>query len=255
MSYRDGKSSEAARPRPIDGPTPLPPVDSRATVLVVEDDQGNRLLVRRVLEDAGHLVIEADDGPSALRALATAKADLVLLDLGLPGQDGLEVLSRIRDAAEVPVLVLTARSAESERVTGLDAGADDYMVKPYSVAELAARVRALLRRSSAPSPRRQIEIRGLRIDLDAHRIFIESDAVEFTPKEFAIIAFLAEHSPRTFGRDALLEHVWGSMSQWQDPATVTEHVRRVRVKLSTAGCAPDLIETVRGYGYRIPLDA
>ena len=252
-SCRDRESSDAARPT-IDEPTPLSPDDSAATVLVVEDDEGNRLLVRRVLEDAGHFVVEADDGPTALRALATTNPDLVVLDLGLPGQDGLEVLSRIRDAAEIPVLVLTARSGETERVTGLDAGADDYMVKPYSVAELAARVRALLRRSNASSPPRQIEIRGLRIDLDAHRIFVETDAVDFTPKEFAIIAFLAEHSPRTFSRDALLEHVWGSMSQWQDRATVTEHVRRVRVKLATAGCASDLIETVRGYGYRIPLD-
>ena len=251
---QDRESSEPVRPTSIDEPKPLSPDDSAATVLVVEDDEGNRLLVRRVLEDAGHFVVEADDGPTALRTLATSNADLVVLDLGLPGQDGLEVLSRIRDAAEIPVLVLTARSAETERVTGLDAGADDYMVKPYSVAELAARVRALLRRSTALSPPRQIEIRGLRIDLEAHRIFVKTDAVDFTPKEFAIIAFLAEHSPRTFSRDALLEHVWGSMSQWQDRATVTEHVRRVRVKLATAGCASDLIETVRGYGYRIPQD-
>ena len=134
-SYRDGEGSDAARPTPIDEPPPLSPVDSPATVLVVEDDEGNRLLVRRVLEDAGHFVVEADDGPTALRALATVNADLVVLDLGLPGQDGLEVLSRIRDAAEIPVLVLTARSGETERVTGLDAGADDYMVKPYSVAD------------------------------------------------------------------------------------------------------------------------
>ena len=253
-SCRDRESSESARPTSIDGPTPLSPIDSSATVLVVEDDEGNRLLVRRVLEDAGHIVVEADDGPTALRALATIKADLVVLDLGLPGQDGLDVLSRIRDAAEIPVLVLTARSGETERVTGLDAGADDYMVKPYSVAELTARVRALLRRSNTSAPPRQIEIRGLRIDLDAHRIFVETDAVDFTPKEFAIIAFLAEHAPRTFSRGALLEHVWGSMSEWQDQATVTEHVRRVRVKLAAMGGASDLIETVRGYGYRIPLD-
>ena len=113
-SCRDRESSESARPKSIDGPTPLSPVDSSATVLVIEDDEGNRLLVRRVLEDAGHIVVEADDGPTALRALATINADLVVLDLGLPGQDGLDVLSRIRDAAEIPVLVLTARSGETE---------------------------------------------------------------------------------------------------------------------------------------------
>lgn len=254
MAYRreTTDTSHISVPRPLDAGRGTAPHDS-ATVLIVEDDDGSRLLLRRVLEDAGHSVLEAGDGPTALRMLSTADADLVVLDLGLPGQDGLEVIARIRDATAIPVLMLTARAGEHERVIGLDSGADDYMVKPYSVAELAARVRALLRRSDASPPERQFELRGLRIDLDACRVSVDDVALDFTPKEYAIVAFLAEHAPRTFSREALLQHVWGSMSEWQDRATVTEHVRRVRIKLAAAGCHCDLIETVRGYGYRIAL--
>src|SRR4051794_35669986 len=123
-----------------------------AVVLVVEDDDGNRLLVRRVLEEDGHTVLESADGPGALRILQTAPVDVVVLDLGLPGIDGLEVLAQIRRASAVPVLLLTARREETERVLGLDAGADDYMVKPYSVMELSARIRALLRRAQESRP-------------------------------------------------------------------------------------------------------
>src|SRR4051812_40237881 len=126
--------------------------DGRSVVLVVEDDDGNRLLVRRLLEEDGHTVVESSDGPGALRALHGAPVDVVVLDLGLPGIDGLQVLAEIRRASGVPVLLLTARREEAERVRGLDAGAEDYMVKPYSVKELAARVRALLRRSPGPRP-------------------------------------------------------------------------------------------------------
>ena len=222
-----------------------------ATILIVEDDEGNRLLVRRVLEEQGHRVLEADDGPSALHAAAHHHIDLVVLDLGLPGLDGLGVLGRIRETKALPVLLLTARSSEPERVAGLDAGADDYMVKPYSVSELGARVRALLRRSAPQPTLRFIELEELSIDLEAHRIFVATSAVDLTPKEFAIVAFLAKNAPKTFSREALLQSVWGSTTEWQDPATVTEHVRRIRTKLADAGVRNDPITTVRGYGYRI----
>jgi len=220
-------------------------------VLVVEDDDGNRLLVRRVLEEAGYTVIEAGDGPTALGALVTHTPDVVVLDLGLPGLDGLSVLSEIRRASSIPVLLLTARSGESERVQGLDAGADDYMVKPYSVAELSARVRALLRRS-LPEPAVQfLQIGEVQLDLAANTASVDGRPVDLTPKEFGLLRFLAMQSPETFSREALLHHVWGSTSDWQDPATVTEHIRRVRTKLSSAGAASDVIVTVRGFGYRI----
>ncbi len=221
------------------------------TILVVEDDDGNRLLVRRVLEEDGHTVVEATDGPSALGAIGTNNPDAVVLDLGLPGLDGLVVLAEIRRASSVPVLLLTARSDERERVHGLDAGADDYMVKPYSVAELSARVRALLRRSSPEPAVQHLQIGTVLLDLAANTASVDTTLVELTPKEFGLLRFLAVHSPETFSREALLHHVWGSTSQWQDPATVTEHIRRVRTKLAGAGAPTEVIATVRGFGYRI----
>lgn len=220
-----------------------------AAVLVVEDDDGNRLLVRRVLEEDGHSVIEATDGPSALRAMRIDPVDVVVLDLGLPGLDGLQVLSEIRRASTVPVLLLTARTAETERVLGLDAGADDYMVKPYSLMELTARVRALLRRAQDLPPVEHLEMCGVTLDFASQRAFVDGVDVELTPKEFALLEFLAVQSPRVFTREVLLHHVWGSTSEWQDVATVTEHIRRIRSKLVAAGCTTDLIRTVRGFGY------
>jgi DNA-binding response OmpR family regulator len=224
------------------------------TVLVVEDDDGNRLLVRRVLEEEGHTVVESTDGPTALHRLHDAPVDVVVLDLGLPGIDGLQVLAEIRRASDVPVLLLTARREETERVNGLDAGADDYMVKPYSVKELAARVRALLRRAQDVKPAARLELGPVVIDLVTHCVEVDGRAVALTPKEYTLLEFLMQHSPQTFSREALLHHVWGSMSDWQDDATVTEHVRRLRAKLGAAGCPHDFIRTVRGFGYLAAVD-
>jgi len=228
--------------------------DGRSVVLVVEDDDGNRLLVRRLLEEDGHTVVESSDGPGALRALHGAPVDVVVLDLGLPGIDGLQVLAEIRRASGVPVLLLTARREEAERVRGLDAGADDYMVKPYSVKELAARVRALLRRSRDARPVERIDLGPVTLDLAVNRGEVCGGPVALTPTEDALLEFLVVQSPRTFSREALLHHVWGSMSDWQDDATVTEHVRRLRAKLGAAGCPPDFIRTVRGFGYLVAVD-
>jgi DNA-binding response OmpR family regulator len=225
-----------------------------AVVLVVEDDDGNRLLVRRVLEEDGHTVVEASDGPGALQTLNGSPVDVVVLDLGLPGIDGLQVLAEIRRASGVPVLLLTARSDEAERVLGLDAGADDYMVKPYSVMELSARVRALLRRAQDARPVERLELGPVTLDLAVNRAEVDGTPVALTPKEYALLEFLMAQSPRTFSREALLHHVWGSMSDWQDDATVTEHVRRLRAKLGAAGCPSDFIRTVRGFGYLVADD-
>jgi two-component system response regulator ResD len=234
--------------------TPEQAGDGQSVVLVVEDDDGNRLLVRRVLEEDGHTVVESSDGPGALRALHDAPVDVVVLDLGLPGIDGLQVLAEIRRASAVPVLLLTARREEAERVGGLDAGADDYMVKPYSVKELSARVRALLRRARDSRPVERIDLGPVTLDLAVNRVEVGGKPVALTPKEYALLEFLVVQSPRTFSREALLHHVWGSMSDWQDDATVTEHVRRLRAKLGAAGCPPDFIRTVRGFGYLVAVD-
>ncbi len=233
---------------PVEG-TGVEQADTGAVVLVVEDDDGNRLLVRRVLEEDGHTVLESSDGPGALRRFHEAPVEVVVLDLGLPGLDGLEVLAEIRRASAVPVLLLTGRGEETERVRGLDAGGDDYMVKPYSVLELSARVRALLRRVQEARPVEEIALGPVRLDLARRCAEVDGEPVPLTPKEYALLEFLVVQSPRTFSRQQLLHHVWGSMSEWQDDATVTEHVRRIRAKLVALGCPPDFITTVRGFGY------
>jgi DNA-binding response OmpR family regulator len=220
----------------------------QATVLVAEDDDQNRLLLRRALEQEGFGVVEAIDGPAAMRHLTMDPPDVLLLDLGLPGLDGLEIITRVRRTSGLPIIVLSGRTAEEDRIAGLVAGADDYVVKPYSLAELMARVRAVLRRG-APSARPElIECGELVLDLAAASARCKGETIELTPKEFALLAFLASYPGRTFRREELLQHVWGSTIGWQDPATVTEHVRRVRVKLS--GDAAESIRTVRGVGYR-----
>ena len=228
------------------------PSDGVAVVLVVEDDEGNRLLVRRVLEEDGHTVVEAPDGPCALQMLRVEPVDVVVLDLGLPDLDGLEVLAELRRASAVPVLLLTARTAESERVDGLDAGADDYMVKPYSVKELSARIRALLRRAHEGRPDQVLTVGRVTLDATCNEVRVDETPVSLTPKEFALLEFLMAQSPRTFTRETLLHHVWGSTSDWQDDATVTEHVRRIRAKLRAAGGPAHFVETARGFGYFVP---
>ena len=220
-------------------------------VLIVEDDAGNRLLLQRVLEESGYKVVATDDGPSALHAASNNDFDAIVLDLGLPGMDGLSVLTSLQRTSRAPVLVLTGRSDEQSRVLGLDSGADDYMVKPYSISELSARVRALLRRTQPTAAITEIEFGGLCIDLQCHRIMIGAQLLDLTPKEFALLRFLVENSPEPFSRSDLLQHVWGSLADWQDSATVTEHVRRLRVKLATASGVTCKIETVRSVGYRV----
>jgi DNA-binding response OmpR family regulator len=152
------------------------------------------------------------------------------------------------------VLLLTARREETERVLGLDAGADDYMVKPYSVMELSARIRALLRRAQESRPVDRVVLGPVTLDLATHCAEVSGRAVPLTPKEYSLLEFLVVQSPRTFSREDLLHHVWGSMSDWQDDATVTEHVRRLRSKLNALGCPTDFITTVRGFGYAVSGD-
>jgi DNA-binding response OmpR family regulator len=223
-------------------------------VLVAEDDDQNRLLLQRALDADGFAVIQASDGPAAMQRLTStteAPPDALLLDLGLPGLDGLEIITRVRRGSGMPIIVLSGRSSEEDRIAGLVAGADDYVVKPYSLPELLARLRAVLRRG-APSERKQVIEHGpLQLDLTSATARADGKLVELTPKEFALLAFLASYPGRTFRREELLQHVWGSTLGWQDPATVTEHVRRVRLKLQDrAAELADYIHTVRGVGYR-----
>jgi two-component system, OmpR family, phosphate regulon response regulator PhoB len=219
-------------------------------VLVVEDDPDIRLLLRNVLEDAGFEVEESDSGPSALTALDRCPVDLVLLDLGLPGLDGLEVLRQLRVGSDVPVIVLSGRRSDAERTAALDAGADDYISKPFSTPEMLVRVRAVLRRARPPAAVTSLSWGQLRIDLLARGVEVAGRPVPLTPIEYALLRHLATHPGVAVSREQFLREVWHSRSAWQDPETVTEHVRRLRAKLTAAGLAEGWITTLRGFGYR-----
>ena len=224
--------------------------EEEQSVLVAEDDPASRSATRLFLQRVGYHVGEAADGPATLREASMGHYDIVILDLGLPGLDGEEVLARLRRDSALPVIVLTGRSEEAERVRVLDLGADDYVVKPCSLPELDARIRAVLRRGQTPGGASRIEHEGLVIDRSAHRIEVDGKEIELTPKEFDLLAFLATSPDQVFTREELLEHVWGSTQEWQDPATVTEHVRRLRLKLEKDPANPRWLHTVRGIGYR-----
>lgn len=223
-------------------------------ILVVDDEPTVREVVAQYLRRDGHEVIEAADGDEALRYLEEHLPDLVVLDRMLPGLDGLDVLRAVRERGDTPVILLTALADEHERITGLEEGADDYVVKPFSPRELAARVNGVLRRTTARQTTgpggRLIEFDGLTIDPVSREVRLADEVIELTPKEFDLLAFLAA-SPRTvFSRADLLREVWQSSPDWQDPATVTVHVRRIRNKIETDPEHPRRITTVWGVGYR-----
>jgi DNA-binding response OmpR family regulator len=202
---------------------------------------------------AGYEAASAGDGDEALAAADATPFDLMVLDVMMPGIDGLEVLRRVREARRPApaVILLTARGEEVDRIAGLSQGADDYVVKPFSPAELVARVDAVLRRTgpvAAPGP--PIVVGPLTVDEGAHRVTVSGEEVALTQREFDLLTFLARHPGRAFSREELMEQVW-QYSFYTDTATVTVHIRRLRTKLATAPAAAELIETVWGVGYRL----
>jgi len=217
---------------------------------VVDDDHDVRGMLARLLDAEGYHVVEATNGAEALAALDQNRVDLVVLDVMLGDEDGRDVLANIRKKAEIPVIMLTGRGQESERVLGLKLGADDYVVKPFSPAELAARIATVLRRTRPRTPGASMEFDGLTIDVASREVRIGGDEVEMTAKEFDLMAFLAASPRQVFSREQLLEHVWESSSAWQDASTVTEHVRRIRRKIESDPDNPRWVKTVRGVGYR-----
>lgn len=221
-------------------------------VLVVDDEPTVREVVAGYLRRDGHLVSEAADGQTALSLLETEPPDLVVLDMMLPGVNGLDILRRIRAIGDMPVIMLTARAEESDRVAGLELGADDYVVKPFSPRELAARVNSVLRRSAPkPAPAAdRLEFEGLVVDNRSREVRRNGQLVEMTPKEFDVLAHLAASPRQVFSRADLLKDVWQSSPEWQDPATVTVHVRRIRNKIEVDPENPRWITTVWGVGYR-----
>ena len=223
-----------------------------ARVLVVDDEPTVREVVAGYLRRDGHIVSEAADGPTALALLEAEPPDLVVLDMMLPGVNGLDILRHIRQLGDTPVIMLTARAEESDRVAGLELGADDYVVKPFSPRELAARVNGVLRRSAPkPAPSNAvIEFDGLVIDSRSREVRRDGELVELTPKEFDVLAHLAGSPRQVFSRADLLRDVWQSSPDWQDSATVTVHVRRIRNKIESDPENPRWITTVWGVGYR-----
>ena len=228
-------------------------------VLVVDDEPMLRNLLSRLLRMEGYDVLEAGDGAAALDVVVSEEPDLVLLDVMMPARDGIDVLGDLRKVSEVPVILVSALGGEADRVLGLKAGADDYVVKPFSAAELSARIESVLRRSpgraaaaSAPAtaPDRRLFFDGLVVDLQTREVTVGADKVEMTAKEFDLLAFLAGSPRQVFSREQLLQQVWGSSSDWQSDATITEHVRRLRRKIEDDPDHPRWIVTVRGVGYR-----
>ncbi|MEM9747797.1 MAG: response regulator transcription factor [Actinomycetota bacterium] len=225
---------------------------SATKVLVVDDEPTVREVVVGYLRRDGHDVAEAADGNAALQLLDAEPPDLVVLDMMLPGVNGLDILRQVRSTSDIPVIMLTARAEESDRVAGLELGADDYVVKPFSPRELAARVNGVLRRTASRDTKEptRLEFDGLVIDPLSREVLLGGEIVEMTPKEFDVLAFLAASPRQVFSRAQLLEQVWQSSPDWQDPATVTVHVRRIRNKIEVDPEKPRWITTVWGVGYR-----
>ena len=217
-------------------------------VLVVDDDDVIRRLVRDGLEREGLSVRDAADSTQALEEIASHLPLLVVLDVNLGPVGGFDVLSKIRAISQVPVIMLTGRASEIDRVLGLELGADDYVVKPFSPRELAARVRAVLRRTTDACVD-DLDFGELSIDTRARRVRLGATHVELTAKEFDLLVFLASSPGVVFSREQLLDQVWHSAGDWQDPATVTEHVHRLRAKIERDKQHPRWIRTVRAAGY------
>jgi two-component system phosphate regulon response regulator PhoB len=223
-----------------------------ATILVVEDEPGIQEVLKFNLGQHGHDVIVAGDGEDALSLLRGALPDLILLDWMLPGMSGIDVAKRIRADARlraIPIIMLTARTEERDKVQGLDTGADDYITKPFSPRELMARIKAVLRRRAPEMTEDPVEIGGLKLDPISHRVFGDDRPLDLGPTEFRLLHFFMTHPERVYSRSQLLDHVWGD-HVFVEERTVDVHIRRLRSALETSS-HDRLIQTVRGAGYRL----
>ena len=220
-----------------------------AKILVVEDEASIRKIVRTYLESAGFSVVCVDNGPEALLLAEEQQPDLVVLDLNLPGMDGVEVATRLRQRSEVYIMMLTARSEERDRVAGLRIGADDYLTKPFSPRELVARVEAILRRRRGFLPAsRALVFPHLTVDPDRHEVRVGDEALDLTQTEFNVLLALAQHAGRVLTREQLIDRVWG-VAFYGNERVVDVYVGQVRRKLEQAA-GVTLIQTVRGVGYK-----
>jgi DNA-binding response OmpR family regulator len=232
-----------------------PKATDNGDILVVDDETSVVEVVTLYLQREGYRVRSARDGAAALIALQTARPALVVLDVMLPQIDGLSLIRRMREnpALDVPVIMLTARGQEIDRIAGLELGADDYVTKPFSPAELVSRVKAVLRRSygkaKADDTEAALDFGRLRVDPVTRQVLVDDREVELTATEFNLLWFMASHPRQVFKRDQLLENVWG-FSDYVDPSTVTVHIRRLREKVESDPGRPTWLQTVWGVGYR-----
>lgn len=225
---------------------------SENTILVVEDEPSVGEVVSLYLRRAGYSVTVIRNGIQALQSLNESLPALVILDVMLPGADGWEITRRLRERSDIPIIMLTARREEIDRIAGLELGADDYVMKPFSPQELVSRVRAVLRRTGAKtaSPGEQtLAFPDLMIDPTTRLVTVRGNETELTVKEFELLYLLAQHPRQVFSREQLLERVWGD-SNYIDPGTVTVHIRRLREKIEMDPATPHYLQTVWGVGYR-----
>jgi two-component system response regulator ResD len=230
------------------------------SVLVVDDEATIREVVRRYLEKEGFRVVEAADGYEALDAFSLEPPDLILLDLMLPGIDGLTITRHLRQATgqqkkNVPIIMLTAKGETSDRIRGLDLGADDYIAKPFSPREVISRVNAVLRRagSQVPPPGESYQFPNLVVDPGARTVLAHKKSLNLSAKEFDLLYFFVRNPRQVFSRQQLLDEVWG-FDYFGDPSTVTVHIRRLREKIEKDPSKPDFIQTVWGVGYKFELE-
>lgn len=219
----------------------------RVKILIVEDEDRMRRLIGDYLKKEGYTLIEAENGRLALEKFFNDNIDLVILDIMLPEYDGWTVMREIRKESNVPIIILTARSEESDELFGFEFGADEYVTKPFSPKVLVARVKALLRRSNTFSREDMLKIGSLELDLNGHRVFNNGVEIKLTPKEYELLVYMAKNKGKALSRETLLNGVWG-YDYYGDFRTVDTHIKRLRLKLKENS---HIIETVRGVGYRL----
>lgn len=220
------------------------------TVLLVEDDEHIREIVKRYLTHQGLIVYEAENGKMAFKQLEQRDYHLVLLDVMLPDTDGWTILRRLRESKDIPVIMLTARSEEDDKLFGFDLGADDYITKPFSNKLLFARIKAVLKRNNVVSVDHEMTIKELRINKDARQVYVKEEIIELTPIEYSLLLYFVDNIDLALSRTQILNSVWG-YDYFGDERTVDTHVKRLRHKL---GGGNEYIQTVRGHGYRMMKD-
>jgi two-component system alkaline phosphatase synthesis response regulator PhoP len=228
----------------------LPTAIETRLALVVDDDDDARATAAKAIAPAGYRVIEASDAEEALEAIRVQPVDVVVLDLGLPGRNGLDLLLSLRQHSDVPVLIVSATTDPTTRVAAFRFGADDFLVKPIFPAELGARISTVMRRTHGSSRVQVFHFGDLRFDNEARELRRGSELIELTPKEYELLLFFVSNPRQVFSRAQILEKVWNSSAEWQQVSTVTEHVRKLRLKIEVDATNPRWIQTIRNIGYR-----